>query len=247
MSMRKNGRYVFYQYKDFCAFLNRETGTASISYELTEKMLQDGLISIQTFDTYTKYAEQLFTPPERIDDLRKDQIHALIQMERRSWLGIDALEKERALKRKQGCNYDTTEGIDQRKIKQSLLDRSNTVFFLLCQKELFSIMLHDIEEIQKIGKKVCIIVSAAPGWDVPDKGTMEKILADVNIWDYIEITENTTEEMVRIFQQDNQGNLFRLLLVYGEDGFLLCRNLPVESIVHGIPTGYYTKALTTQF
>lgn len=243
--MKKNGRYVFYQYKDFYASFNRKTGTACISDALAERMLQDGLISIQTFNTYTKYVQQLFTPPERIDTLRKDQINVLIQRERRSWLSIEALEKERALKWERGCSFDITEGIDQKKKKQTLLEQADTVYFMLCQDEMFSIMLQNIENIQKTDRKIKIIVSDTLGWNVPDKGTLQKVLKDMNDEDYYEITENTVEEMVRVLQKDKEER--RLLLVYGEDGFLLCRNLSVETIVHGIPTGYCTRALTNQF
>ena len=81
--MKQNGRYIFYEYKGFYAAFNRDTGTARVSDKLAEQMLQDDLISTETFDVYMKQAELLFTPPERMDPLTKDQIDVQIQRIRR--------------------------------------------------------------------------------------------------------------------------------------------------------------------
>ena len=192
-----------------------------------------------------------------MDELTPEQIYVQMQHTRRTWLGMEALEKERELQCKRGSTFDLTNGIDQQEKKQALLEKADTVILMLCQAELLSVMKEDLNTIQKSGKKICLIVSKESGWDIADRETMQRELEGSPIGDYYEIETSTPEGLQKVLAEHLPKNLpgaelpdsrsNGLLLAYGEDSFLLCRSLPLETIVHGTPSGYFTRALTNQF
>lgn len=257
---KKDMLYTFYQYKVFLAVYNMALKTVVVSDQLAEQMRQDGLIDTGTCQQYRKQAHDLFVPIDRHDEQSIEQIYDEIQQLRIRVMGAEALEQEQDMQAKHPLIFDARDGIDQSRKKKELLASCDTIFFVLCQADLFSLMGQDIREARQAGKKICVIANEEPGYDLPSVRHLHRWMEgeeDISFLPIRTACGNGIQRKERLPKESNHGgeekSLFltegekACLMFYGEEGFLHCRNLNLEAVIHGIPSGYYTKALTNQF
>lgn len=177
----------------------------------------------------------------------------------------DGREKEPEGERQSGPE-DRPGGIDQRRKKQELFEGAQTVLFVLCEPEWFLEMQRDVRAACLGGKDVFVLCAPCPGKILPPRAWLENRLCRV-------LSENGREEQriaagsgrIRFLLDEDAGLGLNLegieadetlqsgidegraaVLVYGEDGFWHCRRLLADAVVHGTPSGYFTRAMTNQ-
>lgn len=214
--------YTFYQYKEVLAEFNIGEGSVHCTDTLSEQIFLDGLITLEQKRAYEKRLQAYFLPVDAHDEASVEQIDREICLLRKECLGTAVLEKEFALRANRGIAFDPTGGIDQRHKKEEMLRSCETLIFILCQPELSWMMEQDMQAAQSKGKEVYLFPYCGNSVDLMD------LPGDAHLQSRI--------------QAHRAGMFF-----YGEEGLLHCKNLVVDAIVHGVPTGYYTRAVTNQF
>lgn len=235
--------YTFHQYKDFSVLYNLSLGKTTVTDGIVEEMFRDGLISAGKKEEYENCILDMFTPMDKNDEPYIEELYEDVQRIRKGVLGHEAIEREQERKRQRGCRFDLDSGIDQRKKKEDLLKTSQSVIMILTQVELYFLMEEDWKIWMSMGKKVYVVVNEERGYDIPTMICTNDRIHSITI-DDSKLNLGNLYGAAELNHQIEDGTT--CLFFYGTDGFLHCRNLSVPSVVHGIPTDYFTRSMTNQ-
>lgn len=246
-----NCLYTLYQYKDFSALYNLSTHRFLIMDGLMQQMFQDKLISVETKKEYAREIYRFMESADRFDDGPMESIYGGIHRIRKIFAGTEALEKERILKMKRGCQFEPGEGIDQSRKKEALMHEKQAVILALCQPELISLMQQDLETALKHGKQVYLLVSSRRGNILPPREVFERQLENIGHVRFLSVEDQNLGLNMSGISWDEQlqsciDEEDACLLVYGEEGLLHCKHLQIDSVVCAEPSCFYTKAVTNQ-
>ncbi len=269
---RQDMVYTFYQYKDFQAVWDR--GRYHIQDELANRMEADGQISEEQKRRYESCVHAFVSNPAQYDFWPVEQIYAAIHEIRRQVFGERALEEERDRRTERGDVWKIRRqeaknkrgGIDQSRKKQKLLEHTRSVLFILSEPEWLSQMKEDIRNSFSMGIEVYILFSPHPGKLLPSQTWLEsRLLQSLPETRRGERTTKPSAGAMRFLPHEDGGLGLNLdgigweetlqgridqgraaVFVYGEDGFLHCRKLLADAVIHGTPSGYFTKAMTNQ-
>ncbi len=182
----------------------------------------------QAADTFGSFREKsTLSAPALYDYFCSARYHAL---------GAGALEAYRARQFQEPVAFCKPYAIDQSVQKDALLARSRAVIMVLTQPELIGLFRTDVQKSLDWDKTVYGVVTQEPGRELPTQQALEA----AGITGICCITEQSVPESLAADIQAGTA----CLLFYGEEGFLHCRGLTVDSVVHGIPWGFHAQALT---
>lgn len=247
--------YTCYSYKDFMSFWNLNTGRFSVTDRRIFAMEQAGILERECRDAYEREILQFVKQMAVYDDGPMEEIYRAVQKIRLACAGADALEHfQMSLMEKTGAKdrfaVDNL-GIDQSQKRDELLEMCEAVIFAVTQPELTELMKQDLDQALRLGRQVYVVSGESVICDIPRKKLWEFCLAEsigqvsflhLNLEAGIYAETQRTAE--RLQAQIDAGTV--CLMVYGEDGFLNCRNLKIEAVVYGDPGGFYTRAVTNQ-
>lgn len=247
--------YTCYSYKDFMSFWNLNTGRYSVTDHRILAMEQAGILEKECKAVYDREILQFAEQMAVYDDGTMEKIYQAVQNIRLECVGADALECfQTVLMRKAGAEdlfAADKLGIDQSQKRDELLKRCETVIFAVTQPELTELMKRDLEQTLCLGRQVYLMAGESVVCDIPRKDVWKSCLNAANgRIRFLHLDQETgiyaeTQQIAEELQiQIDAGTA--CLMVYGEDGFLNCRNLELESIVYGNPSGFYTRAVTNQ-
>lgn len=243
--------YTVLQYKEMNALYNLNLGKLHLQDRFVEQMLFDHLITSEMMNHYEECVIGAFHPLSRFDDVCIEDIYGVLYQERKKCFGIDLIEKEQYLMAQKEIAFQQEGGIDQTKKKEALLTCCDSVIFVLTDAALFFLMKKDMEEALKQGKTLYIVTGLERGDTVPSKEWMETVCPSNEKIHYLTMecrNHGLNFEGVSL-DEELQNQIDKnetFLIVYGEDGFLSCKELLIDSIVYGIPSGYFTRTLTNQ-
>ena len=225
--LRNDVLYGYCKMSDIAVSVSRKDGTVTrISDAGAEKMLAEGLITKQQYDTYLQKLLDEIYRFDRFDNFPSEKLYDYIAKARASALG-NAVDKYFVTLAKSEYNFTPAE-IDQSDKKIELLNKSKAVVFAITQAEMFSIMLNDIE----LAKQNEI-------WVICPPALLELLPENVQILT-LDSCGIIYDERLQAFIDSEDACLF----VYGEDGLTSCRGLLIDSIVHASPVGYLAQAVT---
>ncbi len=264
---KKDMLYTFFQYVDIHFIWNVGMGTFTLQDRLVDRLREKGLISEGTAHRYQEAALQFLSRMSEYDEWPIEQIYGQVCRIRRDVLGTEVLEQDwqqRVAFSWQGLYQEQSGwdgqhlGIDQRKKKLQLLQEKTAVILALCQPEYAPVMMEDIQAAQAAGCRVYVLAAEDRGVGIPIQSQMEWL------WKTLSHNETLAEKLTYLplvnphlgldfcgiaYEETLQNAVDQdqaVLLVYGEEGLLHCRNLQVESIVHAVPYGYHARAMVNQ-
>ncbi len=250
-SFRLDIIYTVIQYKEMNALYNLNLGKMHVHDGFVERMFLEHLITDEMMKAYEECVIRAFHPLSRFDEACIEDLYGVLYQERKKCFGIDLIEKEQHLMAQQEITFQPQGGIDQTKKKEALMASCKSVIFVLTDASLFFLMKRDIEEAVKQEKTVYLVTGRERGDAVPSKEWMETVYASNEKIHYLTMecrNHGLNFEGVswnaELQSQIHQNETF--FMIYGEDGFLSCKELLIDSIVYGIPSGYFTRTLTNQ-
>ncbi len=243
--------YTVLQYKEMNALYNLNLGKLQVQDRFVEQMVQDHLITLEEMNAYKTCVIQSFEPLSRFDDTCIEDLYGALYQERKKCFGIDRIEKEQCLMAQRGIDFEPAGGIDQTKKKDAMMASCRSVMFALTDPSLFFLMKRDMDEAIKQEKDLYVIVGQERGDAIPSKAWMETFCVPSEKIHYLPMeSRNHGLNLCGISWNEELQNQINhhetFLIVYGEDGLLSCKGLLVDSIVYGIPSGYFTRTLTNQ-
>ncbi len=248
---RRDIVYTVIQYKEMDALYNLNLGRMNVRDGFVEQMLCDGLITQKIKKNYEDCVMEVFDPLTRFDDSYIEDLYGALHQERINCFGASLFEKEQYLMTQRRMEFDLSDGIDQTKKKDELISSSQSVIFCLSEPSFFFLMKKDIEIALSQNKNAYILSGSKRGDTVPSRTFMEKLFESNEKIQYLSmkcrngcINLEGIQWNEELQNQIYNGNTF--LIVYGEDGLLTCKDMLIDSIVYGIPTGYFTRNVTNQ-
>lgn len=242
--------YTILQYKEMDGLYNLNLGKMTVRDRFAEQMLLDQLITPEMKSNYESSVINAFDPLTKYDDAYIEDLYGTLHKERKLNFGYELIEKEQYLMSLKEVGFDTTDGIDQSKKRDELLKERKSVIFALTNPALFFLMKKDMETAYELQKEVYVIVSQERGDVIPSKEAMGTILGNADVKYLSMYTRNCGLDLQGIeFVEELQKQIHdneTCLFVYGEDGLLTCKDMLIDSVVYGIPTGYFTRTLTNQ-
>ena len=243
--------YTILQYKEMDALYNLNLGKMTVRDCFVEQMLKDQLITSEMKTNFESSVIDAFDPLTKFDEAYIEDLYGTLHQNRISCFGYEAIEKEQYLMSGREIPFHTADGIDQTKKRDALIKERKSIIFALTDSSLFFLMKKDMEAALEAGKGIYVIVSQERGDVIPSEEAMSAILAvkeDVHFLSMntrncgLDLQGITFDEELQNQINDNETCLF----VYGEDGLLTCKDMLIDSVVYGIPTGYFTRTLTNQ-
>lgn len=218
--------YTFFRFREVQMTLAKREGTTTrLTDTLALEMEKDGLITQRQRQDYASAVCREYCHKDCHPEQSPEEMYAWICKTRRAIFGTDALQKAAEKAKDRGCAFDPTGGIDQREKKRQLLEKTASVIFVLTQPELFFLMEEDVAYARRAGKTVYICTD-------PKNPVKPQWFSQPEALRFVTARELPTEDSC--------------LLFYGEEGFLYCRGLCVDAVVHGIPVGYHAQAMCNQ-
>lgn len=248
--------YTILQYREMNGIFNLNLGKLNLRDEFVEGMEQDGLISREEKNRFYTDAKQVLLPLDQFDEAYIEDIYGTLHQRRIQSFGIDKIEEQQRMLARRERVFDPTEGIDQRSKKEERIHFCQTAVFLLTDSALFFLMRKDLEKVLKNEKEVYLITAKERGNLVPSRPWMEGILEEMlgDAWKKIHFLSmecrngsaalDGIEYDQKLEERIREGKT--VLFAYGEDCFLQCRDLRMDCLVCGSPSGYFTKAVTNQ-
>lgn len=227
--------YRFFSYKQVKMVFRPKVREVILQDGFAQSMLAEGAVSQQQYDAYAERICGFFRGDEKLsafDECTAEDIYTLVQKIRREELGADAIVAARKRAARHAGDFDPSQGIDQREKKQELLQNHDAAAFCLCQTELTKVMEADVSLALKQGKKLYFYVHREKGFDLPDAGTLTKLMGGL--------------DGAQFLFYDAPVPADACLFVYGEEGLTCCRNLSADAVVSAAPKGYFAKAVTNQ-
>lgn len=248
--------YTILQYREMNGIFNLNLGKLNLRDEFVEAMEQEGLISREEKNGFYAAAKQAMLPLDQFDAAYIEDIYGALHQQRLQSFGVDKIEEQQRKLARRESPFDPTEGIDQRSKKEERLDFCQSAVFLLTDSALFFLMREDLEKILKTGKKVYLITARERGNLVPSRPWMEKILEEQlgEAWQKIHflsmdcrngsVAFDGIEYDQKLEEEIQEGKA--VLFAYGEDCLLQCKDLCMDCLIYGRPSGYFTKSVTNQ-
>lgn len=224
--------FTFLRYKEVLIQFAKKEGTRTRVTDLYSRFLWDqGLITRAQLEAFQETVCGEYPHKNCHPEQSPEDIYAFVQKARLTHFGPDALKQGRQMRREGGCDFAITTGIDQRKEKAALMQRSRKLLFLLCDTALFSLMEADLRQAAAMGKECVIVYSAAQAGDLPGREELAGWLGE----------DFSYAEASRLGVATDPAGA--ALFFYGEEGLLHCRSLTVDAVVSAIPMGYHAQAL----
>lgn len=253
---KTNVLYTMFQYKDFSFLYNLNTGHFQISDRRMERMQELGLTAKTQKEAYDLAIQQFLDLLPGYDQEGIEKIYGEVCRIRKRIAGADALETERIHRMKQPFVLNGKR-LDQEQKKDELLRQKHTVLFVLGEPEYWELLKRDLKTAQEQKCAVFFLVSKEAGNELPTKELLEKYLEDTKDVGYLTVKGDAPEVDLELSCTVTETRMdadithdfsaeHTVLLFYGEEGFLQCRNLAMDSIVFGKPSGFYTRAVTNQ-
>ncbi len=210
------------------------SGVTRVQDDWTQEMLRAGIITQAEKKACNQAIQRAFDTKEKIesfDDFSMEQLHRHIQQLRRDALGdcVIARAQEMAAKKEISAAW----GVDQRDQKEKLLQHASAVIFAVSEAEWLSVLRADMENAQRLGKKMYMLCGDNDTW-----------LAEAQLRDWlqdIDVQFVSLEGDAALQAQIDRGEA--ALMAYGEEGLLFCRGLRMDALVQACPTGFYAQAL----
>ena len=250
-SFRLDIIYFLFQYKEMDGLYNRNLGRMDIRDGLVEQMLRDQLITSEEKQAFEESVIAAFSPLTLFDESYIEDLYGVLHEKRKECFGIDLIEQEQCLLAQKEIKFDTTGGIDQTKKKEARMASCKSVLFALTDPSLFFLMKKDMEMALHLGKELYIITDQERGGVIPSQTLMETLFVQNEKIHYLTMeSRNGSLNLQGIsYKEELQKQIDRdeaFLLVYGEDGLLSCKEMLIDSVVYGIPSGYFTRTVTNQ-
>lgn len=250
-SFKRDVVYTVLAYKEIRSLYNLNLGKLIFYDGLAEQMLTDQLITPEQMERYKAAAAEALQPLSRFDEAYIEDIYGTLHKERKSCFGAETIAEEQCLMAKRQIVFDTAGGIDQSRKKESLLASCDSVIFVLTNPQFYFLMEKDMAQAAAQGKCLYVVVSDKKGEMVPDREFMERVYTAEYGVHYLAMSckngglnlQGITWDEKLQKQIDNQQ---ACMFVYGEDGLLSCKDMRIDSIVHAIPSGFFTKTVTNQ-
>ena len=211
--------------KDVALTANRKTcAVTSVADGMARAMESRGLLTPAQRLTYEQTVRQRLTPICQYDDLAVEALYGTVHALRKELLGTEVLEQYR------DCVADCAfapKGIDQSEKRDQLLQEAETVIFALCDMSMLRLLQEDLHAAQ--GKNRIVLCSEQTGNILPTRQWFSQRLAPVT---YCSQLDRLPEDA--------------LLLFYGEEGLLHCRDLRINAMVYAKPVGFFARAVTGQ-
>lgn len=221
--------FSYFLHRDVNLTLSAKPGaTVRLQDDLTAQMVQDKVITPSQKEQCDAHIRAAFDCPEKaaqFEDFPVGQMYAHIQSLRVEALGEEALQKEMDIAAARGLPFDLTSCLDQSTRKQTLIGSASSVAIALYEAEFCPLAKADIAALLQQGKRVYLLYDAS-------------LFAQKQLEKWIGC------ENVTFIPADSVPDVADCLLIYGEDGLLLCPPLP--AIVHAVPRGYYAQATVNQ-
>ncbi len=239
---------TFYTHKGIFVLCGKSETNRQVQDWAAKRLMQQNRIDVQAIAAYKEQVCALFHDAQ----LRSaEQLDTAIQKLRCACFGEETMEALHRERMKEPCAFDMAGGIDQRAKRDEVLRNASAVLFVCDDTRMISAMRVDVLTALQAGKDVYVIAHPKPGMDIAAEETLKAQLGDEHI-QYLLLSEDMEtvhaqddEQATRLNAQIAQGKA--VLLFYGETGLLACRDLALDAIVHAVPKGYYTRALTNQF
>lgn len=261
--------YTVLQYKEMNGMFHLHSGTLTLQDTFAEQMAADRIISQIEKKKYEKRAVAALLPLSRFDHAHIEEIYGELQRERKSFFGVEQIEKEQQRMAQRGIAFDPTGGIDQRRKKEEVLASCKAAIFALTDCRYFPIMKKDLENALKNGKDIYVIADREGGNDIPSKPFLEQMLASGKNGSgkasHSEGGEDSLHKRVRYLLMESRNGGIHLASIekqvslqnyidekkavffaYGEEGLLQCRRMKLDSVVYAVPSGYFAKTVTNQ-
>lgn len=239
--------YTFYDYKDVYVQYAREK--CYVTDYRAKRMAGQDLISPEQAERLQKALHTFFCGFTTLDAFSVEELYEKVCEMRTECLGREALRND--LSARMSGKWKLPErGLWQEGLRRKLMAKKEVLLFALCQPELLSFLRADFEEASAAGKK-CILITG-DGMELPEEeqfrelgfGLSAHFLGKNLAADWL-CPEGEASPLSGTGIAVNPGNA--ALFVYGEEGFLRCRNLLLPAMVLGVPRGYYARAVTGQF
>lgn len=250
-SFRTDIIYTVLQYKEMDALYNRNLGRMCVRDGFAEQMVHDRLITSEMKEAYEAQVIDAFDPLSRFDHACIEDIYGVLYQERKNIFGIELIEKEQYLMAQREVDFDSAGGIDQTRKKDAMLESCKSVIFVLTDASLFFLMKRDMDKARKLEKHLYVLAGQEPGDAVPSRNWMETLFGIDEKLHYLTMESRNSSLNLQGVSLDEElqnqiDNHETFLIVYGEDGLLSCKDLLIDSVVYGIPSGYFTRTMTNQ-
>ena len=228
--------YSSYHHRDISLYFGAlGSGVTRVEDQLTADMLRSGFISPAQKTVSDAHIQSAFATRDLIesfDDASVEEIYQHIHALRCEVLGGEVIARYRQQLSPAAEDYI----IDQRALKDALLQRAACVVFALHDAAWLPQMRADIAHAQQLHKQIFIFCGQQEGEEFPTQAFFSETNAAF-------LTANAQEIA---FHDDLQRHIDRgeaCLLTYGEEALLRCRKLKIDAFIHARPTGFYARAL----
>ena len=226
--LRQDVLYSYCKLRDVSISASRkDLVTTRVTDSMADQMAAQGLITHAQKENYMQILLKDLLHIDRFDNYSPEELYAHIDAVRKNALGCSAIDAYLRQQAQAEFRF-STEGIDQRAKKTTLLKNCKAVIFCLTQARLMNMLLQDLKNANS--KETWVLCDPALHSLLPDhcrllQANEGKILYDQKLQAFID-----------------QGEA--CLMFYGEDGLTACRSLLTDAVVHAVPTSYFAKAVT---
>lgn len=238
--------YWFFRYREITVTIPKRAGIPlRVEDRFVEDMQKHGFISRKQKEEYENAVRSLFSDLSNLDSFSMEALYDRIHRIRMSVLGTDAPELEKAEQMKEDFPLQLNPGIDQRAKKETLIQRAASVILCLSEAKYFHRLKEDLVRLGD--KRIYVLVQQNKGEMLPDKDVFRN-LPNADSFTYLPSDSKDWTQVSNVpdsLQRDISNNK-ALLLAYGEDALLLCRDLSLDAIVCAHPSGFHAQAVSGQ-
>ncbi|MBQ6701687.1 MAG: phosphodiester glycosidase family protein [Clostridia bacterium] len=226
-ALRSDILYGYCKTCDIAISVSRKDRTvARISDDSAERMLADGMITKELYDRYIQTLTNDLYHIDSFDGYSSETFYGHIASIRAGVLGR-SLDEYKLKLAKSDYSF-TPDGIDQSEKKNSIINKSRAIIFVLNEAVMLGMMLGDIR-----------LASQKEIWVLCDHSLVGLLPENVKVL--------TKDKGGILYDEALQSHIDTGdvgMITYGELGLTYCRGLLVDAIVHAVPVGYYAQAVT---
>ena len=247
-SEKKDVVDTFYTYKGLFVLCGKNEENRQVQDWAVQRLEKQNRINAQTVSAYKGQVYALF---QDVKLRSAEQLDTAIQKLRCKCFGEETMEALHREMMQELCAFEIENGIDQRAKKEAVFQNASAVLFICDDAQMLSLMRTDVLAALQAEKDVYVLAHPQSGMDVANRACLMAQLGDERI-QYLLLDEDigavhaqdreTAEHLNKRIAQEQAA-----LFYYGEAGLLACRELLLDAVVHAVPWGYYTRALTNQF
>ena len=215
--LRQDVLYNYFRYRDISLSVSKKTRTVTrFTDSFIDQLAAAEIITSRQKNDYLQAVLHRFNNIDQQDDVPVELIYSALHQIRKDVLGADVVDQFASALAENADDF-VPNGIDQTAQKQQLIDRCQTLLFVLTDVRLWKQFRRDLAQAQ--GKQVYVVDTKL----VPQQLLPRELLAPRDL----SIDPNGT------------GILF-----YGEEGLLCCHGLCVDAAVHCSTDSYHVQAMT---